>query len=179
MAFGVGKLSTELAHPTQNTEGHAGRLLQYAATNPDAEVTIHPSAMVLRGESDASWLTEKVSRSRVGGAWFLGALSDETPFNAPVEVVSAVTKIVASSAAEAEYLALYHNTQKAVKLRASLTDLGYPQPATPLKTDSVCAQGLADGSQRAKRTKAVLMRYDWLKERVADGTVRVFWRKGT
>ena len=179
MAFGVGKLSTELARPTQRSQEQAHRVLQYAATNPDAEVTIHPSAMVLRGESDASWLTEKGSRSRVGGVWFLGAQSDETPFNAPVEVVSAVTKIVASSAAEAEYLALYHNTQKAVKLKASLEDLGYPQPATPVKTDSICAQGLADGSQRAKRTKAVLMRYDWLKEQVADGMVRVFWRRGT
>ena len=108
----------------------------------------------------------------------MGTISDDTPFNAPVEAVSAVTKVVASSAAEAEYLALYHNVQKAVRLRATLSDLGYPQQPTPLKTDSLCAQGLAEGTKQARRTKAVLMRYDWLRERVRDGTIRVFWRKG-
>jgi len=87
-------------------------------------------------------------------------------------------QVGASSAAEAEYIALYHNTQKAVRLRATLADLGYPQGPTPIKTDSVCAQGLADGSKQARRTKAMMMRYDWLKECVSERTVRIFWRKG-
>ena len=178
LTYAVSKLATELAFATEDTLQNAHRLVDYAATHPDAEVTIHASGMVLRGESDASWVTERGSRSRVGGVWFLGSHSDETPFNAPVEVVSSVTKVVATSAAEAEYLGLYHNAQVAGRLRATLTGLGYPQQATPLKTDNECAQGLIDGARQAKRTKALLMRYDWLREQVAAGAIRVFWRRG-
>ena len=178
LVYPVSKVATGLARPTQTLLSEVRRLLDYVATYPDASVTVHPSGMVLRGESDASWAAETGSRSRLAGVWFLGSSSDDTPFNAPVECTSVASKTVALSAAEAEYVALFHNAQKGARLKLTLGELGYPQGAVPVKTDSECAWGLATGTRQGRRTKAVLLRYDWLKEQTATKQLRVFWRRG-
>ena len=171
-------LSSQQSQPTEAVRAGVDRFLQYAATYPDATTVIHPSAMVLRADSDASYLSESGSRSRASGFWYLGQASDDTPFNAAVDIVCTIIPTVVSSAAEAEYVTLFINGQKGEPLRNTLYDLGYPQGPTPIKTDNACAKGIATDCIQQRRTKAILMRYHWIRERVRLGHFRVYWRPG-
>ena len=178
MLYPISKLSSQQSQPTEAMRGDVDRFLQYAATYPDATTVIHPSAMVLRADSDASYLSESGSRSRAGGFWHLSQASDDSPPNAAVDIVCTIIPTVVSSAAEAEYVTLFLNGQKGEPLRNTLYDLGYPQGPTPLKTDNDCAKGIANDCIQQRRTKAILMRYYWVRERVRLGHYRVYWRPG-
>jgi hypothetical protein len=46
----------------------------------------------------------------------------------------------------------------------TLRELGYPQPSTSLLRDNTCAVGLANDYLKPKRSKAILMRYHWVRE---------------
>jgi hypothetical protein len=87
--------------------------------------------------------------------------------------------VVLSSAAEAEMGALFYNAKEAAWLRTTLEDMGHPQPATPIQTDNACAAGIANGTVKQRRSKAIDMRFYWIRDRVAQGQFVVHWRRGT
>ena len=178
MLFPISKLSSLQAHPTQAIRADVDRFLHYAATYPNAHTVIHPSAMVLRVDSDASYLSESQSRSRGAGYLYMGTDKEATPINAAVDIVCTILPTVTSSAAESEYVALFINGQKGEPLRNTLHDLGYPQGATPLKTDNECATGIATDTIQQRRSKAIMMRFHWVRERVRLGHFHVYWRPG-
>ena len=62
-----------------------------------------------------------------------------------------------SSAAEAELGALFINAKEAVYLRQILTEMGHPQPKTPIQTDNTTAEGVINNIIQPKRTKAMDM----------------------
>jgi hypothetical protein len=68
-------------------------------------------------------------------------------------------KVMISSATEAELGALFHNGKEAAWLRTTLIDMGHPQPATPIQTDNLCAAGIANGTVKQRRSKAIDMRF--------------------
>ena len=49
---------------------------------------------------------------------------------------------VAASAAEAELVSFFLNTQDTVKLQIALQELGHTQPPTPIHTDNTTATGI-------------------------------------
>ena len=49
-----------------------------------------------------------------------------------------------------------------------LRNLGYPQPPTPLFCDNECTIGLANDALRKKQPKSMDLRWDWLRDRVAQ-----------
>ena len=53
------------------------KLLNYLATNPDAEIQYHASGMVLCIHSDATYLSVSMARSRASGVFFLANALDE------------------------------------------------------------------------------------------------------
>lgn len=74
-----------------------------------------PSDLVLNIHSDASYLNEPDSRSRVGGHFFLGWLPQNNlpiKLNGTIHVISTILKFVAASAAEAELGALFVNAKE-------------------------------------------------------------------
>ena len=83
-----------------------------------------------------------------------------------------------SSAAEAELGALYINAKEAVYLRQLLLELGHPQPPTPIQTDNTTAEGVINNTIQPKRTKAMDMRFHWLRDRETISQFRIFWRPG-
>ena len=83
-----------------------------------------------------------------------------------------------SSAAEAELGALYINAKEAVHIRQMLREMGHPQPRTPIQTDNSTAEGVINSKIQPKRTKAMDMRFFWLKDREAQEQFRFFWRAG-
>jgi hypothetical protein len=100
-------------------------LLDYAATNPNAILTYKKSDMVLAVHSDASYLSEPSTRSRVGGHFFCSTNADDPPNNGAVLNISKILKAVMSSAAKAELGALYINTREAIPMRHLLEEMGH------------------------------------------------------
>ena len=63
-------------------------------------------------------------------------------------------------------------------MRACLEELGHPQPPTTIITDNSTAMGIATDTIRQKRSKAMDMRFYWLRDRVRQGQFHVAWRPG-
>jgi hypothetical protein len=162
------------------------QLLSYCATLPNATVRFHASDMVLHIVSDASNLSVSGAQSRLGGYFFLSNPiktppdpSDPAPtFNGPVLVNSTIIQPVMSSAAEAELAALFYNAKNGCMLRNTLEDMGHPQPATPIQAGNVCAVGLANDTVKQKRSKAIDMRFYWVRDRVKQRQFIIYWKKG-
>jgi hypothetical protein len=93
-------------------------------------------------------------------------------------VLAKVIKNVMASAAEAELGALFMNGQEAVALRNCIEAMGHPQPATPLKTDNSTASGILNNTMKQKRSKAIDVRFYWLRDRAQQGQFYIFWDSG-
>eukprot|EP00804_Cyclotella_cryptica_P000471 CCRYP_020024-RC/>CCRYP_020024-RC protein AED:0.48 eAED:0.48 QI:0/-1/0/1/-1/0/1/0/80 len=57
-------------------------------------------------------------------------------------------------------------------------ELGHKQPATPLQTDNAMAEAVTNGKVQPKRTKAMDMRFHWLRDRECQKQFRIYWRPG-
>eukprot|EP00804_Cyclotella_cryptica_P000211 CCRYP_016197-RE/>CCRYP_016197-RE protein AED:0.49 eAED:0.44 QI:0/-1/0/1/-1/0/1/0/142 len=84
-----------------------------------------------------------------------------------------------SSAAEAELGALYINARDTIPQRHLLNELGHPQPPTPIQIDNSTALGVVTNIIQPKRTKAMDMRFHWLRCRENQKQFRTYWRAGT
>ena len=187
MLVALSSLATNHTNSTQATAKAVTRLLNYAASHPDATIRYHRSDMILHLHSDASYLSEPLSRSRVGGHFFLSTASPDAtkppihlpPNNGAIHTVCNVLRNVMASATEAEFAGLFHNARDGIVLRTALEEMGYPQPATPIQTDNACATGIANGTMRQRKSKAMDMRFYWVQDRIHQGQFLVFWRKGS
>lgn len=175
MLVAINTIASQQSKATESTVDATTHLLNYCATHPEATVRFSASDMILHIVSDASYLSASGARSRLGGYFFMShALhpsppTPETPaptFNGPILVNSSIIPAVVSSAAEAELGALFYNAKDGAMLRATLEDMGYPQPATPIQADNECAIGLSNGTVKQKRSKAIDMRFYWVRDRV-------------
>jgi hypothetical protein len=99
--------------------------------------------------------------------------------NGAFHVLSVRLDVVVSSAAEAEYGGLFHNAKEAEQFRHTLADLGHPQEATEIVTDNQVAKGLADNTVKQKRSKAIDMRFHWIRDRIKQGHFTIKWQAGT
>ncbi|MBV5280410.1 MAG: hypothetical protein J0651_03970, partial [Actinobacteria bacterium] len=181
----LGTIATQQATPTQKTMDATVQLLNYAAANPNAVLRYVASDMILHVESDASYLSESKARSRYAGYQYLSSRPSDTPqsdpippFNAAVHVPCQILKEVVSSAAEAELAGLFHNAKEACPLRICLEEMGHPQLATPIVTDNSTAVGIANDTIKQKRSKAIDMRFYWVRDRVKQKQFSILWRKG-
>ena len=121
--------------------------------------------MILKIYSDASYLSEPKTRSRVGGHFYLGNLPvTKDDNNGSVHTTSTILWNVVTSAAEAEYGGLFTNARIAIPMRITLRELGHPQPPTPIITDNSTAAGIANESVKQKNSKAMDMRFHYIKD---------------
>jgi hypothetical protein len=86
---------------------------------------------------------------------------------------------VLSSTTEAETGALFHNAKDAALFRITLLELGHTQGPTSIQTDNACASGINNDTVKQRRSKAMDMRFYWIKDRVAEDQYVVHWRKGS
>jgi hypothetical protein len=56
--------------------------------------------------------------------------------------------------------------QHAASIRTTLSDMGYPQNPTIIMCDNTSAIGIATDSIKLKRSKAIDMRFHWIRVRV-------------
>jgi hypothetical protein len=174
---GLSSLAAAQAKPTAHTVFLIKWLLDYAATNPNAILTYKKSDMVAV-HSDASYLSEPLARSRVGGHFFCSSNIDDPPNNGAVLNTSKILKAVMSSAAKAELDALYINAREAIPMRHLLKEIGHKQPPTPIQTDNSTAHGVITHNIQARCTKAMDMRFNWLRCRDSQGQFQYYWHPG-
>jgi hypothetical protein len=189
MLAAIGTLATQQAHGTKATLVALTQLLNYAASNPNATVKYIASDMTLHVSSDAAYLIAPKARSRYAGYHYLSdqpadpmkpplPTDPEPPNNGAIHVPSQIMREVLSSASEAELAGCFHNGKEACPLRVCLEELGHPQPPTPIQTDNSTAAGICNDSVKQKRSKAMDMRFYWIRDRVRQGQFLVYWRQG-
>ncbi len=139
---------------------------------------MNASEMILAAHSDASYLSEPQGRSRAGGHFFLSSNAEIPPNIGVVLNIAHIIKHVMSSATEAELRALYIMAREAIYIRIILEEMGHKQPPTPLQTDNSMADGVVNGKIQPKRTKAMDMRFHWLRDRECQEQFRIYWRPG-
>eukprot|EP00804_Cyclotella_cryptica_P025442 CCRYP_017212-RB/>CCRYP_017212-RB protein AED:0.32 eAED:0.32 QI:0/-1/0/1/-1/1/1/0/471 len=174
----ISAIASQSAAPTQDTMTQTLQLLDYLATQEEAVLTYHASDMVLAAHSDASYLSEPQARSRAGGHFFLSSNADIPPNNGAILNIAHIIKHVMASATEAELAALFITAREAVYIRIILMELSHKQPATPLQTDNAMAEAVTNGKVQPKRTKAMDMRFHWLRDRECQEQFRIYWRPG-
>jgi hypothetical protein len=96
----------------------------------------------------------------------------------PLLVSTAIMKNVLSLVVEAEIGALFDNTKKEVVLRTILEEMRYPQPATLVQTDNSTACGIANSNLRQQRSRAIDMRFYWIRDHVRQGQFHIYWGPG-
>jgi hypothetical protein len=178
MLTALSSIASAQAEPTEDTLSNIKIFLDYAATHQDAVLTYHASDMVLVVHSDASYLSEPKARSRAGGHFFMASNTEDATNNGAVLNIAQLIKAVMSSAAEAELGALYINAREAVPMRNLLHEMGHPQPPTPMQTDNSTALGVVNSNIQPRRTKAMDMRFYWLRDREAQKQFKFYWRPG-
>ena len=174
----ISAIASQSSKPTADTIHQTLQLLDYLATQEEAVLSYHASDMILAVHSDASYLSEPKARSRAGGHFFLSSDTMIPPNNGAILNIAHIIKNVMSSATEAELAGLFIMAREAVYIRIILDELGHKQPPTPLQTDNAMADAVINGKIQPKRTKAMDMRFHWLRDRECQQQFRIYWRPG-
>jgi hypothetical protein len=86
---------------------------------------------------------------------------------------------VLSSAAKAEMAALFYNCKEVCTIQTMLEEMGYPQPALPVVPDNCTAAGIANVTVKQRCSKAIDMRYYWVRNRKQQKQFKIVWRKAS
>jgi hypothetical protein len=186
MLTALGSIASLQAQATQITQDECAWLMDYAASNPLSIIRYSASDMQLYNHSDASFLSETRARSRAAGHFFLSSKPINPkqppaaipPLNGPIHTMCKIIDVVVGSAAEAEIGAGYLNGQDVVPIVTTLEELGHAQAPTPIQVDNTTSDGFANSTMKQKRSKAMDMRWYWLRDRVNQGKILVYFRPG-
>ena len=125
-------------------------------------LTYCSSNMILAVHSNTSYLS-KINAPSLGSHFFLSHDDPVPPNNGSILTVAQVIKAVMTSAAEAKLAALYINSREVIYICHILAKMGHIQPGTPVQTDNFTAEGVVNNKILPKQTKAMDMRFHWLK----------------
>ena len=186
MLVALGTIAEQQSKATVKTMEAVTNLLNYAATHPDAVIQYNKSDMTLHVDSDASYMSMPEARSRAGGFFYLSTTSkpanlapvSQPPLNGAVHVLCCRIRNVMASAAEAEVGALYENGQEVAAMRNTLLDMGFKQPPTAIKTDNSTAVGIVNNTMKQRKSRAIDMRFYWLRDRIAQNQFIIYWKPG-
>ena len=171
---GISKCASELSAGKVSLIPKLHRVLGHLMAFPDNRVRYYASDMVFRTFSDASYLTELRGRSRIGVYGYFGWADDPHRLNGPVLADSTILDVVVGSVAEAEYGGAYKAGRTISWVRTIAAVVNYPQQGpTDLFVDNTTAVGLANDTLKIARTKAIDMRFHWLRDRVRQGQIKV------
>ena len=183
----VSALSTDANNiEPRELDRRKNHFLDYVATHPNVKLKYIASDMHLWAHTDASYLSEPRARSRAGGFYYLSskpilpikANDLPPPLNGAIAVKSKIIDAVMSSVQEAETGAGFYNAKEILPLRQTLEELGHPQGPTPLQFDNQSAKQILNEEVSQKRSKAMDMRYYWLRDRAKQQQFHIHWKSG-
>jgi len=136
--------AVEQTKATEKTLGRCLQLLDYLASNSEVKVRYHVSDMIMNIHLDASYLLETKARSRACGHLFMGWMpknGEPIKLNGAFYVNTTILRFVVASAAKAD-----PQLSRRYNFWQTLTDLGHPQPKTPVHCDNATAVGIANNT---------------------------------
>ena len=102
--------------------------------------------MIIRGDSDATYLVASKAQSRNTGYIFMRNKGGNNQIiNGPIMVIARILKMVVASVAEASMALLYHAAREVVPLQITTEELRHKQLPTPLRRDNSTASGIING----------------------------------
>ena len=108
MIVALNDIGAVQSKPTKNTLKKCERLMNYAATYPNAKLRCFASDMILHVDSDAAYLVQDNARSRITRYYILSSYPQPVPTipqpasNAPILVECKTLRSVVASASAAE-----------------------------------------------------------------------------
>ena len=167
MQHALNDIAAENKNCIKATDRAIKHFLDYAHSNPDAKIIFQASNTILNANFDAAYFVAQNARSPAGGCLYCRSKNGKL-FNGAFYCLAKIIKSVMASAMEAKITALFINAQKLVKYCQTLQDMGYPQPPTPICTDSSSACGIINRTMKQKRSKSIDMRWNWLKDKTVN-----------
>ena len=79
---------------------------------------------------------------------------------------------------ETEVAATFYNAKEALPFRVTLEEMGHPHPPTPMEVENETAIGFLKGTTKQKNSKAIDMRFYWVKDLVKKNQFLIYWRPG-
>ena len=119
-------IGSQQAAATANKAEAVEQQLDYIATYPHDGITYKASDMILAAHSDASYLNERLSRSRTGSHTFISENDPSPEFNGPVLTITRIIKFFMSLVAESDMGALFITAKEMLPLRQTLIEMGWP-----------------------------------------------------
>ena len=167
IAFAVNNVARFCSKPTKSHWVALKRIFLYlkGTTHLGLLYSKHAETKALTGYSDADWAGDcNDYKSTTGYLFQIGGTT--------VTWKSKKQSCVALSTAEAEYMALSSAAQEAVWMRELVSDLEYsPINSTVIFEDNQSAILMAKNPQYHGRTKHINIKYHFIWEQVANGTI--------
>jgi hypothetical protein len=160
----ISTIASQSSKPTKDTMRQTLQLLNYLAMQEDTVISYNASDMVLAVHSNASYSSEPKARRRPGEHVFLSSDTTVPPNNGAVLNIAHIIKNIMSLATKAELAGLYIIAHEAVYIRIILKELGNKQLPMPLQTNNAMADAIINGKIQPKWTKAIDMRFHWLRD---------------
>ena len=73
---------------------------------------------------------------------------------------------------------IIYNAKEVKVLRLTLEEMGDAQPPTPIRTDNTTASGIANGTIKRQRSRAMDMRFFWIADQADQRNFKVLWAPG-
>ena len=135
--------------------------------------------MVLATHSDSLLHNEPKGKTREGDHVFLEEDEPIPIWNGTILTIYQVIKFVMSSAAEAELGAIFITEKELVPMRQTLIDIGWPHTPTTTQIENSTAEGVANKTIIARKTKSMDLIFHWLIFREAQQQFRFYWATGS
>ena len=167
IAFAVGVLSRFMSCPEEDHMRAAKGVLRYLRGTTRLGV-VYGGSEPLQGFVDADWAGDIDGRRSTTGFVF-------TCNGGPIAWASKRQSTVATSTAEAEYVAAAMATKEALWLRKLLSALGVDGGAVPMGEDNQSCLALVNNPEATGRTKHVDVAYHMVRDYQARGDVAFYF----
>ena len=169
-AQALGVLSRYCINPDSTHVAALQHLFRYIQGTLDLGIGFTDADWItfFEGFSDADWAGAIDGRHSTGGYIFFVA-------GGAVSWSSKRQDVIALSSCESEYYGLAEAGKEALWIRQLLTELGQYDTSTPahLWMDNQGAKALSENPEFHRRTKHIDVRYHWVREEVAKGTLQL------
>lgn len=167
LAYAVGMVSTYMGKPGREHWSAVQWIMRYlkGASGKCLTFTKEPELKVT-GYCDSDYATDLDRRRSITG--FIFTVGGNT-----VSWRSCLQKVVALSTTEAEYIALSEASREAVWLKGICEELSFKQEAGEIHCDSQSAIYLAKNHMFHERTKHIQVKYNYIREVIDEGDVKV------
>ena len=113
-------------NPTQETMEKVKKIMNHAATHPDTIVTYRKSDMILAGNIDVSYWSNRGARCQAGGHFFMSSDSPIPPNNRVVLTIAQLIKAVMTSSGRGWNRCTLHKCTRSSTSKEDPTRIGLP-----------------------------------------------------